>query len=162
MDSIQIRSKTAADDEWVAEFLNRQLNGTYLPEPFGERGISTLPGLVAEIDGEPVGLLTYQYQNNECCIVSLHVIRKRMGIGESLLKRLESEASANACTKLICTVSNDNLNALRFLQKRDFHLVAVKSHAIDEQRKHNPTIKLTGEHGIPLRDELILIKDLTK
>ena len=50
--------------------------------------------------------------------------------------------------------TNDNLNALRFYQKRGFELVAVHRHAVDESRKIKPEIPLVGENGIPIRDEL--------
>jgi ribosomal protein S18 acetylase RimI-like enzyme len=160
MESIQIRPKTAADAEWAEGFLKKQANGTYLPELANETRSSTLHGWVAEIKDEPVGLLLCNYQGDVCHIVSLNVLRKRMGIGESLLNRLESEARAKGCKKLTCVIGNDNLNALRFLQKRAFRLAELRIGAIDAQRKQNPTIQLTGEHGIPLRDELILEKVL--
>jgi len=162
MESILIRPKTAADEAWAVGFLKCQFNGTYLPEFFSEKSLSNFLALVAEIDGEPVGLLTYHIQSDACHIVSLNVSRKRIGVGESLLNRLEAEALAHACKKLICTISNDNLNALRFLQKRDFHLVAIRADAIEERRRQNPTIQLKGEYGIPLRDELVLERDLAK
>lgn len=158
MESIQIRPKTAADAEWAEAFLKNQSNRAHLMASADE--CITLPALIAEVDGEPIGLLVYQHQNDVCHIVSLNVSRKRIGVGESLLNRLEAEASAKACKKLLCVVTNDNLNALRFLQKRAFHLAELRVGAIDARRKQNPTIQLTGEHGIPLRDELILEKKL--
>ncbi len=161
MEFIQIRPKTAADVEWAETFLKHQSNGAHLLSYVGETDLSSLPAWIAEVDGEPVGLLLCHFQNDVCHIVSFNVRRKRMGVGESLLNCVESQAAAVGCKKLTCVISNDNLNALRFLQKRDFHLVAIRARAIEERRKHNPTIQLTGEHGIPLRDELILEKDLT-
>jgi DNA-3-methyladenine glycosylase I len=158
MGSVNIRSKTAADAQWAEAFLKSQSNRAHLITTIDE--IIALPGLIAEVDGEPIGLLVYQHQNDVCHIVSLNVSRKRMGVGESLLKRLEAEVSAKACKKLLCVVTNDNLNALRFLQKREFHLAELRVGAIDARRKQNPTIQLTGEHGIPLRDEVILEKKL--
>ncbi|MFN3561069.1 MAG: GNAT family N-acetyltransferase [Chloroherpetonaceae bacterium] len=163
MDSIQIRPKTAADVEWATNFLKQQSIYAHTPLDRDEiNDILNLPAFIAEVDGEPMGLIVYQYQNDICHIVSLHVSRKRMGVGEALLKHLESEASRRACKKLQCIVTNDNLNALRFLQKRAFHLTEVRAGAIEARREQNPTIHLTGEYGIPLRDELLLEKDLTK
>lgn len=160
MEPIQIRPKTAADMEWVEVFLNSQSNDAHLLALDGEINILSLPAWIAEVDSEPVGLLTYYVQNGACNIVSLNVSRKRMGIGESLLASLEAEARAKACEKLTCIIRNDNLNALRFLQKRAFHLAELRVGAIDMRRKQNPKIQLTGEYGIPLRDELVLEKPL--
>ena len=56
--------------------------------------------------------------------------------------------------------SNDNLDALRFYQRRGFRLVALhlaRWTAPREERK--PEIPAVGEHGIPVRDELELELD---
>ncbi|MGQ9805180.1 MAG: GNAT family N-acetyltransferase [Chlorobiales bacterium] len=160
MKSIQIRPKTANDDEWAKSFLNSQSNNAHLPAFAEEMSYLSLPAWIAELDGEPVGLLIYHYQSNVCHIVSFHVSRKRMGVGESLLNRLEVEAKSRSCKEITCAVGNDNLNALRFLQKRGFHLAELRVGAIDARRKLYPAIPITGEYGIPLRDELVLAKSL--
>jgi ribosomal protein S18 acetylase RimI-like enzyme len=161
MDSIQIRPKSADDTEWAMSFLKSHSSDAHLPTLTSEASILSFPAWIAEVDGEPVGLLMYHYQNATCNIVSLHVSRKRMGVGEGLLTHLEAEARAKACEKLTCVVGNDNLNALRFLQKRAFHLAELRAGVIEARRKQNSSIALTGEHGIPLRDELVLEKNLT-
>lgn len=51
---------------------------------------------------------------------------------------------------------DDNLNALRFYQKRGFVLVAIYRNALDIARKLKPEIPLIGNDGIPLRDEIEL------
>jgi ribosomal protein S18 acetylase RimI-like enzyme len=160
MNSIQIRPKTSADVEWAEAFLKHPFNPVHLSIVSAAMNILSLTGWIAEIDGEPVGLLLCRFQNDVCHIVHLYVSRKRMGVGESLLNHVESQATAARCKKLTCVIGNDNLNALRFLQKRAFRLAELRIGAIDAQRKQNPTIQLTGEHGIPLRDELILEKVL--
>ncbi len=161
MNSILIRSKTDTDKDYVADFLARLSHDTHLSACVGAIDLTALPAWVAEIADEIVGLLAYQYQHQHCQIVSLLVSRKRLGVGESLLHRLEADAKANACKKISCVIGNDNLNALRFLQKRGFYLSELRVGAIAERRKHTPTIPQKGEHGIPLRDELILTKELS-
>jgi hypothetical protein len=52
--------------------------------------------------------------------------------------------------------TNDNLNALRFYQKRGFVLVAVHRNALEVSRKLKPEIPLVGMDSIPLRDEIEL------
>jgi hypothetical protein len=54
------------------------------------------------------------------------------------------------------TTTNDNLDALRFYQKRGFQIVAVRPGAVDESRRVKPSIPVIGEHGIPIRDEIEL------
>ena len=52
--------------------------------------------------------------------------------------------------------TNDNLDALRFYQKRGFRLVAVHRHAVDAARRLKPAIPLLGDDQIPLHDEIEL------
>ena len=59
-----------------------------------------------------------------------------------LLKRIE----------LITT--NDNLNAMRFYQKRGFDMVKLYHNALEISRKLKPSIPEVGEFGIPLRHEI--------
>jgi len=62
-----------------------------------------------------------------------------------------------SCTRLWLVTTNDNLHALRFYQRRGMCLVRVWPDATTRAReKLKPQIPLTGEHGIPIRDELEL------
>jgi hypothetical protein len=49
---------------------------------------------------------------------------------------------------------------LRFYQRRGFRLVEVRPGAMDHYRKRKPTIPEVGEFGIPLRDELRLVRPI--
>jgi hypothetical protein len=47
---------------------------------------------------------------------------------------------------------------LRFYQRRGFRLRALRPGAVDEARRTlKPAIPPTGDHGIPLRDEIELL-----
>jgi hypothetical protein len=52
--------------------------------------------------------------------------------------------------------TNDNLEALRFYQRRGFVLVALHAGAIAESRRLKPAIPLAGRYGIAIRDEIEL------
>ena len=56
--------------------------------------------------------------------------------------------------------TNDNLDALRFYQRRGFALTELRPGAVDESRRMKPQIPLVGAHGIPIRDELVLVREL--
>ena len=57
--------------------------------------------------------------------------------------------------------TNDNLDALRFYQRRGFRLDRLRPGAVDVSRDTlKPEIPRTGEHGIPLRDEVELVMSL--
>ncbi len=53
--------------------------------------------------------------------------------------------------------TNDNLEMLRFAQRRGFVLSDLRPGAVDDSRRRlKPQIGEIGAHGIPLRDELEL------
>jgi len=63
------------------------------------------------------------------------------------------------CPRLWLVTTNDNVDALRFYQRRGFCLVCVHRGAVDHSRAHlKPEIPLAGNNRIPLRDELELEK----
>ena len=57
-------------------------------------------------------------------------------------------------------VEGDNLDALRFYQRRGYRLVAVHTNAVTDSRADKPTIPLAGQHDIPLCDEIEMAKRL--
>ena len=60
------------------------------------------------------------------------------------------------------TTTNDNVDALRFYQRRGFRIAEIRPGAVDRSRASvKPSIPLLGEYGIPLRDEIDLSRDLT-
>jgi len=116
----------------------------------------TLPGFVA-LDGEQwVGLVTYTIEGKDCEIVSIDSDCPSLGIGNALLEAVKQAAREAGCTRIWLITTNDNLNALRFYQKRGFVLVAVHRNALEKSRQIKPEISLIGNDGIPLRDELEL------
>lgn len=154
--TIKVREVTPHDRDAVLKILQ---------EYWGERRIvsrgvvhdaSELPGVVAEIDSSIVGLLTYRMAQEECEIVSLNALSRLKGIGSALLGYMINQAQAKHSRRIWLITTNDNMDALRFYQRRGFSLVAVHRNALQVSRKFKPAIPAEGEHGIPLRDEIEL------
>jgi GNAT superfamily N-acetyltransferase len=94
-------------------------------------------------------------------LVALNAARSGAGVGTALLKA--AIALCRPTCRLLRTVTtNDNLSALRFYQRRGFVLSALRVDAVNAARNVKPTIPRTGDHGIPIRDELELALDLIK
>jgi ribosomal protein S18 acetylase RimI-like enzyme len=56
--------------------------------------------------------------------------------------------------------TNDNLEALRLYQRHAFRLAELHAGAVDRARELKPSIPLLGDHGIPMHDELVLVRRL--
>jgi ribosomal protein S18 acetylase RimI-like enzyme len=116
-----------------------------------------LPGFLAEDAGKIVGMLTYQQQDPTTIeVVTLDAVWRHAGIGTALLDAAAKVATSAGATRLILTTTNDNVDALRFYQRRGFRLIALRPGALDETRKLKPEVPSTGNYGIPLSDELEL------
>ena len=75
--------------------------------------------------------------------------------------RSRTSPGPSACRRLWLITTNDNLDALRFYQRRGLRLAALRPGAVDESRAAlKPSIAEVGEYGIPIRDEIVLEKAL--
>lgn len=115
-----------------------------------------LSGFVATELDEPIGLITFHIERNECEIVSLNSLKKKRGVGSALIEAVVEAAKTRGCRRVWVITTNDNTSSLRFYQMRGFHIRAVYPNALDISRKLKSTIPLTGRDGIPLRDEIEL------
>src|SRR5205823_203307 len=100
------------------------------------------------------GLATFRFTADDCELVTLDALRPREGIGSALLDGVAALAAQRGCRRVWLITTNDNLTAIRFYQRRGMRLVAVHAGAVDEARQIKLSIPMTGEHGIPIRDEL--------
>jgi ribosomal protein S18 acetylase RimI-like enzyme len=119
------------------------------------------PGFVA-LDGDRVvGHASYRVQGTACELVAIAAEPRRNGVGTALLDEVLAAARAARCTSLWLTTTNDNLDALRFYQRRGFRLVELRPGAVDNARRDmKPELPRIGSNGIPMRDELDLAIDL--
>lgn len=120
-------------------------------------GLTLRPLTTAELDGAVIGLATYRIDGAACELMSLDSLREGRGVGSALVDAVIGLASSVGCARLTLVTTNDNLNALRFYQKRGFRLRALCPGAVDAARRElKPAILLQGENDIPIRDEIEL------
>jgi GNAT superfamily N-acetyltransferase len=115
-----------------------------------------LPGFIAERSGRVTGLLTYQVIGDMLEIVTLNAIDRHAGIGTQLIEAAVIAARRYGCRQVRLTTTNDNVDALRFYQRRGFRLAELRPGAVDRSRQVKPEIPRVGEYGIPLHDEIDL------
>ena len=116
-----------------------------------------LAGFIAERSHRVAGLLTYQLLGGDTLeIVTLNAIGRRAGIGTMLIEAAMAKARRFGCREIRLTTTNDNIDALRFYQRRGFRLTELRPGAVDQARRHKPEIPRVGDYGIPLRDEIDL------
>lgn len=117
-----------------------------------------LPTLIA---GDRTGLAVWTLRAARAELVLIQALEPGRGIGSALLEALLAQLAAENVRELRLSTTNDNLDALRFYQRRGFRLVELRAGAMAEARRFKPTIPEVGEHGIALRDELRLALDVS-
>jgi GNAT superfamily N-acetyltransferase len=156
---VKVRLREAADQFAAEAFLARHnsLRGARLGElvhPMDH------PAFVAETArGRLAGMLTYVPGQDwqQCEILTLHADQQWGGAGTALIEAIGQLARRQGCTRLWVITTNDNVDALRFYQRRGFCLVRVYRGAVDRSRAClKPEIPPVGAYGIPLRDEIEL------
>lgn len=151
-----IREIEKRDIEWVRETIIESWGSTKVVSRGVIHDTETLPGFVAEVNNQRVGLLTYTIDNKMLEIVTLNVLKKREGIGRKLVDRSISTAKQNDYSRVWVITTNDNTPALQFYQSVGFTLVAIHKGAIKESRKLKPEIPSLGIDNIPIMDEIEL------
>ena len=88
----------------------------------------------------------------------MNAIEKGKGIGSALLDKIEKMAEKKKCKRIWLITTNDNIDAIRFYQRRGFEIAFVHRYAIEESRKIKPQLPFVGKYGIPIRDEIEMEK----
>lgn len=157
-----IRPLAASDEEAASRLLDAELAGR-LQIRLGEvHDVLALPGVVAEVDGGLAGLATYAVDGRraELAVLVVSGDHRLKGVGGGLVEAVVAAATEAGSEELWLVTTNDNLEALRLYQRRGFRLSELRPGAVDVSRRLKPSIPEVGRHGIPLRDELVLVRSL--
>jgi ribosomal protein S18 acetylase RimI-like enzyme len=149
------------DRSWLTGFMTERW-GTPVAAGGGRlHRLDDLPGFAAvSADGTVAGVVTYLIEADACEVVSIDSVIQGEGVGTALLEAACEAAAAAGCRSVRLITTNDNLDALRFYQRRGFALTELRPNAVNESRRLKPQIPLVGAHGIPIRDELVLVREL--
>ncbi len=132
MSEIRVKPLTANDRPWLSRFTVEKWGSRIVVSKGTVYEPEKLEGFKVVQGGKAMGALTYHVDGRECEIVTINSLEEGVGVGSALLTAVKDKAKSLGCRRLWLITTNDNLNALRFYQKRGLHI------------------------GIPLRDELEL------
>jgi ribosomal protein S18 acetylase RimI-like enzyme len=112
--------------------------------------------IAAYHDGRLAGVATWLLEGPVIYLATLNNISDQRGVGMALLDAMMELGREKGSALLRVIVTNDNLNALGFYQRRGFRIIAVAPGAIDMIRTLMPNIPTMGANRIPVRDEIEL------
>lgn len=151
-----LRDGRGSDRDQIARFLRDSWGSTTIVSRGRPHDASELEAIVAIRDEALVGLATFRLQRDECELVTLDSTERGSGLGTDLLLAVIHEARTRGARRVWLITSNDNLDAVRFYQRRGMRLVAVHRGAVDDARRIKPSIPLVGDFNIAIHDELEL------
>ena len=157
---MRIRPKEPSDQEWIEAMLKQQWGSCDIIVHGQKFDADKLPALVAD---DHTGLLTYEIKpdGTHAEIITLNALAPGQKTGTALVNALVTMFAERGVRFLQVTMTNDNLDALRFYQRRGFRLTALRPGAVNEARMLKPSIPTIGKYGIPMRDEVELCLEIS-
>ena len=161
---LDVRDFEAADHEWARRLIAEHQGGDHRVARLGEVLDPTLQeGVVAELDGRPIGLLTVHETDRGLEVLTLHSELGGAGAGTRLLETALRVAEASHAPRLWLVTTNDSLDAIGWYLRRGMTVARVHAGAVDADRATiKPTMPVTNRaNGIPMRDLVELELDPT-
>jgi len=153
--SLDVRDFEPRDHDWAQRLIGAHQGGDHRVARLGEL-LDPLAqeGIVAELDGRPIGLLTVHETDRGLEVLSLHSEMQGVGAGTRLLETALRVAAASNAPRLWLVTTNDNLDAIRWYLRRGMTVAAVHAGAVDHDRQAlKPALPATSPTtGIPIRD----------
>jgi GNAT superfamily N-acetyltransferase len=150
----RVRPFVDRDIEWAEALIDADFGGRQQARLGAVIDALAFSGFVAELDGVRAGVLTFAEEPGAVEVVYLEAAVRLRGVGTALIDAVVERATGR---RLWLVTTNDNLDALRFYQRRGFRILEVLPGAVDEARRTlKPTIPAVGDFGIPIRDEIVL------
>jgi 2-oxo-4-hydroxy-4-carboxy--5-ureidoimidazoline (OHCU) decarboxylase/N-acetylglutamate synthase-like GNAT family acetyltransferase len=153
--ALDVRDFEPRDHDWARRLIGEQQGGDHRVARLGEL-LDPLAqeGIVAELDGRPVGLLTVHESDRGLEVLSLHSEIREVGAGTRLLETALRVAEASDARRLWLVTTNDNVDAIRWYLRRGMTVAAVHAGAVDVDRNAlKPSLPLANAgNGIAVRD----------
>lgn len=154
---MKVRTATADDIAWAVSEAD-PIGGRHLVSERRVHDLAELPGLISLKDRIRVGFLLWRADEHGAEIVGLRATDRFHGIGTALLEAFFEAACVAGHRSVRVWTTNDNVDALRFYQRRGFVVTEYRIGGMDEvlMLKGFVPDEITGRHGIPVRDTIRL------
>lgn len=159
MDTV-IEPLSEADRSYMRNLAPELYGGELVVSRGRAHAVAELEGFAAWRGTRRMGVATYRVEGRACELVTIDAYVQWHGIGSRLLAAVERAAVDAGCETVWLITTNDNVDALRFYQRRGYQLTAAHVGAIAESRRIKPAIPYLGFYGIPIRDEIELHKSV--
>lgn len=151
---MKARELTTDDRVWAERLVSERFASYRIVSRGVLHDARALPGLIAESEGAPVGLLQYRVAGEQFEVVVLIAVPPRRGVGRFLLREAEPIARSHGCKRLWLITTNDNAAAFAFYRAIGWHQAAIHRGAMRASRRLKPEIPELASDGTPIEDEI--------
>ena len=154
-----VREASENDRHLALDLFEREFSGRPMIADGHPVSMAELSVLVAETEAGVKGALAWRTAERGLHIVAMATdpMWQRSGVGGQLLAEAEQLGRQQSTPRVIVTLTNDNIPALYFYQRRGYRLSMVLAGAA---APHVRDPHVVGFAGIPVRDEIQLTKEL--
>lgn len=155
---VLVRDAGDADRDRVQAIFRRHFGHTPVVAFGAVMDLGAAATLVAEAEEEVGAALAWRLLDDALHIIALATdpMWQRAGLGGHLVAEAELLARRQQRARMIAVISNDNIPALYFYQRRGYRVTGVRAESV-AGHVHPDT---PGFGGIPIRDEIHLAKAL--
>jgi ribosomal protein S18 acetylase RimI-like enzyme len=138
--AVQVRDVADVDRPWLRE-LFASLWGLPVVTPVrAYEEPQRLDGVIAEVDGEPVGAATFHVDGPEWEIVTVNAVRPGVGAGRAVLEGLRRRAEAAGASRVWLVTTDDDEGAIGFYEHLGMRRVRLHRRFIDVVRAAKPDV----------------------
>jgi ribosomal protein S18 acetylase RimI-like enzyme len=149
-----VRAATSADRGVIETICDRALGETVVDAFGGTYDVLDAVNLIAEAEGELVGLLSIVVRGGEATVIFMSVYPEHQGtgVGAALLTFAEEISAVRNLPFIRVSVTNDDIPLLYFYQRHGFTIYEVCVGEVADKFGSAPP----GFSAIPVRDEIRL------
>lgn len=136
---VRVREMEDADRPWVRAGVEERWGlPVVTPTTVYERPEDQV-GVVAEIDGERAGFVTYVRDGDEWEVVTVVAAREGVGVGRAMLEEVRRRADECGATR-VWLITTDDTGAAPFYERLGMVRVRVHLDFVDAVRAHKPEV----------------------
>jgi GNAT superfamily N-acetyltransferase len=123
---VVIRAVAPTDRDWLSGIFAKEGIAEREPIEVNMLNLTALPGFVAQVGDEKLGVISYQIAKKHYEIIMLHSERPGLGIGRALVNSVIMEANDAKCLRVVTVTKNGNEKAVSFYKGCGFVVSSVR------------------------------------
>jgi ribosomal protein S18 acetylase RimI-like enzyme len=137
---VQVRDVADVDRPWLRELVASLWGLPVVTAVRAYEDPQRLDGVIAEVDGEPVGAVTFHVDGPEWEVVTVNAVRSGVGAGRAMLEGLRRRAKGAGASRVWLITTDTNDGAIGFYEHLGMRRVRLHRRFIDVVRAAKPDV----------------------